>query len=77
MQTFDRNQRALLYTTITEQLQTDTPAVFLYSPQLIYLVRENSIENIKLGTISTGAERFLDIATRFKEKNYMLRFLLQ
>jgi peptide/nickel transport system substrate-binding protein len=76
VQTFDRNERNRIYTNIVEQLQTDIPAVFLYSPQLIYIVRGNTLQNIQLGNIANGSERFLDIRTRFKETNYTLTFLL-
>ena len=43
-----------------EEIDFDSPAVFLYSPDFIYLSRDN-IKGIKVGTITTPSERFLNV----------------
>jgi len=57
--TFDPDKLAKLYETFETEIQNDVPAVFLYSPEFIYLTK-NNLKGIARGTITTPAERFLN-----------------
>lgn len=44
----------------------DTPAVFLYSPDVVYLVPKH-LQGIDIGTVTTPSERFLDVYTWYRD----------
>lgn len=48
------------YLKFQEEIFSDVPAVFIYSPDFIYIVPEK-IKNFSLGQITMPSERFLDI----------------
>ena len=48
------------YEMFLKEIEADVPAVFVYSPQFLYVVPEK-IKGIKLGTVTTASERFTDI----------------
>ncbi len=53
--------RAQKYFDFEQEVQKDIPAVFLYSPDFIYVVSD-SIKNINIGEITSPHERFLKIS---------------
>ncbi len=59
--------------TIVSEIQNDTPAIFLFSPQLIY-VKTPKIKNITLNKVSFLNERFLYINEWFIETNKVWKF---
>ena len=56
----DREKRQVNYQKIQDTISQDTPAVFLYSPEFLYLVPE-PVKNVKLPLINTPSDRFLSI----------------
>ena len=48
------------YEIFQEEIKNDIPAVFIYSPEFIYLSR-NEIMGLKLNIINTPSERFLNV----------------
>lgn len=51
---------------IQEEIRNDTPAIFLYSPQFIYIT-DNKIKNIDIRQILLPAERFLNVNNWYKD----------
>lgn len=58
--TTDKNVIIKKYIEFQNEIKKDIPAVFIYSPDFIYITPKN-IKSIKLGTITTPEERFLNI----------------
>ena len=58
--TINRKEREKLYEQFTAYIMQDQPAIFLYAPEFIYIV-PSAVEGIRLGTLTTPAERFLNI----------------
>jgi len=56
----NRSQREKLYTSFAETIANDNPAVFLYSPDFVYIV-PSTVQNLSLGALTTPAERFLNV----------------
>jgi len=57
--TSDTDAKADLYRRFSDAIESDTPAVFAYAPDFIYIV-PNSLHGVSLGVITTPSERFLD-----------------
>lgn len=56
-QEYNDSARAALYTQVTQQMDKDQPAVFLFSPQMIYLVSQ-TIHNVNITTLNSTSDRF-------------------
>ncbi len=56
------------FTAFESDIEQDVPAVFLYSPEFIYVV-PNKIQGLSLGDITLPYERFLDINTWYIDTN--------
>lgn len=65
--TNDPDTRALKYTTFEQTVRDDIPAVFVYSPDLVYALPEG-VNGVRIGHVVTPSERFLDIYTWYIEK---------
>lgn len=57
----EENERKEIYLQFQEEIEKDTPAVFLYSPYFIYLVPESLKGVRELESITTSSERFSQI----------------
>jgi peptide/nickel transport system substrate-binding protein len=57
--TLNENERIKKYSQFTEEIKKDMPAVFLYSPDLIYVLSKN-VEGFDMDHITTPGERFLN-----------------
>ena len=66
--TLDTSARMNKYETFAQNLEKDVPAVFLYSPEFIYIVPAK-IQGFTLYTITLPFERFLDINNWYIETN--------
>ncbi len=62
----DINKRANLYKTFNNIIQNDAPAIFLYSPEFLYVVPQN-VKGLKLESIATPEERFLNVYQWYTE----------
>lgn len=56
----DALNRSKLYLSFSNEITKDSPAVFMYAPEFLYVVPKN-LKGISLGSITTASERFLDI----------------
>lgn len=56
----DIDLRDKTYAKFEEEIRKDIPAVFLYSPDFIYVIPEH-IQGIDLGSITTSGDRFLNV----------------
>ncbi len=56
----DKKKRKELYTQISEIMKSDVPAVFLYSPDFIYILPPR-IHGIDLRLVATPSERFAEV----------------
>lgn len=63
---FDKEERIKIYQKFEEEVRKDIPAIFIYSPDFIYVVPKK-IKGIDVGTITIPSERFLDIYTWYIE----------
>ncbi|MFH1454749.1 MAG: ABC transporter substrate-binding protein [bacterium] len=66
--TLDISSRIDKYKTFSEEIKKDVPAVFLYSPEFIYIM-PGKIKGFSLDTITLPFERFLDINNWYIETN--------
>lgn len=57
------------------EINTDKPAVFLYSPEFIYVIPKK-IKNIDINQITIPSERFLDINKWYIETDKIWKFFL-
>lgn len=56
----DEEERIKKYKTFQKEVLNDIPAIFIYSPDFIYIIPEK-IQNFSLGQITVPAERFLSV----------------
>jgi len=54
------------YGELQEEIKNDTPAIFIYTPDFIYIIPER-IKGIEIGSLSTPSDRFLNIHNWFIE----------
>lgn len=66
--TNDVAKRAEKYSLFQKEVRSDVPAIFLYSPEFIYVV-PGKINGLKIGFITVPSERFLDVYKWFVETN--------
>lgn len=57
--TLDTEEKRELYTSLSDVIRADNPAVFLYAPHLVYVVPE-TLKGIIPGPIDEGFERFMN-----------------
>ncbi|KKU68509.1 MAG: Extracellular solute-binding protein family 5 [Parcubacteria group bacterium GW2011_GWA2_47_16] len=62
----DRDSRLEKYRALEKEIQTDIPAIFIYSPDFLYVVPEN-LRGFSLGHITIPAERFLEVEKWYVE----------
>ena len=62
----NKNERMEKYKKIEEEIKKDVPALFVYSPDFLYVVPKN-IKGYLLGNIRDPKERFLSIEKRYIE----------
>ncbi len=59
--TNDEEVRTAKYRELSQLIQSDTPVIFLYSPDFIY-VTSSQIHGIKLNSVTTPSDRFSSVA---------------
>lgn len=62
----DDEVRRELYEKFQKDVQEESPVVFVYSPDFLYLPGEK-IDGIKLGSLTTPSERFLNVYEWYKQ----------
>lgn len=56
----DTEQRDETYLKFEKEIKKDVPAIFLYSPDFIYIIPER-IQGVSLGSVTTSGDRFLGV----------------
>jgi peptide/nickel transport system substrate-binding protein len=64
--TSDKDKRIALYQNFEKEIYKDNPAIFLYSPDLVYIVPKD-ISGISLLGIAGSSERFATVNRWYKE----------
>jgi len=73
--TTDKNVMIDKYRKFEDEVSTDIPAIFIYSPDFIYITSKN-IKNLELGLVITPEERFLNIHKWYKETDNVWNFFV-
>ncbi|MFA6095740.1 MAG: ABC transporter substrate-binding protein, partial [Candidatus Paceibacterota bacterium] len=63
-----------LYDKFAKEIETDTPAIFLYSPDFIYAAPD-AVKNLTLGQITTPNDRFLSVYKWYVETDRIWGFV--
>jgi peptide/nickel transport system substrate-binding protein len=74
--TTDETAQQKLYQSFETQIELDTPAVFLYSPDFVYITPKK-IQNIQLGSLVTPAQRFSDVYKWYIETNEVWKIFVK
>ena len=72
----DKKARAEVYAAFEDEVAIDIPAVFLYSPDFIYIVSPE-LKGMKLGSVTISGERFLNIHEWHVETNNVWHFFAE
>jgi len=71
--TSNKETRAKLYENLQTEIQNDLPAIFVYSPNFIY-VAPDKVKDLKLGYVIFPAERFSNIYQWYVETDKVWKF---
>jgi peptide/nickel transport system substrate-binding protein len=74
--TLDASTRISKYNSFAQEVQKDVPAIFLYSPEYIYITPAK-VQGFTLGTVTLPFERFLDINNWYIETNNLWKIFLK
>lgn len=74
--TNDINERIDKYNKFSDELTNDIPAVFLYSPDFIY-INKDKIKNLSLGNLTLPFERFLNVNNWYIETNTLWKMFIK
>jgi peptide/nickel transport system substrate-binding protein len=74
--TLDISSRIEKYNAFSDEIQKDIPAVFLYSPEFIYIV-PGKIQGFSLSAVTLPFERFLNINNWYIETNNLWKMFLK
>lgn len=55
----EKRERDALYQKFADLVQNDQPALFLYSPEFLYIL-PSEVQGVRIGSLTTPAERFLE-----------------
>jgi peptide/nickel transport system substrate-binding protein len=72
----DNDTRLEAYKDIEAEINKDIPAIFLYSPDYIYLTSGRA-KNIKIGNLNYSSERFANINEWYTDTENIWRFLIK
>jgi peptide/nickel transport system substrate-binding protein len=64
------------YADLRKIINSETPAIFLWSPDYIYAVPDK-IHGVRLGEITTSGDRFLDVRNWYIETDHVWRYFIQ
>ncbi|MBL7045690.1 MAG: hypothetical protein ISR99_01525 [Parcubacteria group bacterium] len=69
----DKRTQIDSYKDFEKEVKTDSPAIFLYSPDFIYVIPKQ-IKGLSLGSVTTPAERFLNVHEWYIETDRVWNF---
>lgn len=72
----DREVAAASYLSFNSELKKDLPAIFLYSPNFLYVVPEK-VNGVTLGSLSVSQDRFLGIRDWYIETDRVWKLFLE
>lgn len=72
--TLSTDQRMLLYADFEDSINKEVPAVFLYAPDLIYLL-PSDIQNVSLSNINAPEERFQNVQEWYTQTDRVWPFV--
>ena len=72
--TSDESKKVEALQAFAEEVTKDTPAVFLYSPDFLYIVPK-SVQGVTLGPLTTSGERFVNVHEWYIETERIWPFL--
>ena len=75
-QTSDKNERLKKYTRFETEIKNDIPAVFIYSPEFVYLLPQK-IKGFESGLINNRSERFEEVNNWYIETDRIWNFLIK
>ena len=70
----DKRQRLSRYDAFATELGKDTPAIFLYSPEFIYLL-PNAVKGVSITDITIPSDRFMTIEDWYIDTEKVWTFL--
>ena len=70
----EKDERATKYKTFQEEVIRETPAIFLYSPEYIFIT-SRKINNINPSPLTVSSERFINIHEWFINTDIVWNFL--
>lgn len=73
--TLDETVRNQKFIQFEEEIKNDLPAVFVYSPQFIYVTKKD-VSSQSLGSLTLPSDRFSTITDWYIEKDYVWKFFL-
>jgi peptide/nickel transport system substrate-binding protein len=73
--TTDKTAREQEYVMLNNELQKDVPAIFLYTPNFIYVVPP-TLHGLDISEISTPSERFGDISSWYTATDHIWKIFL-
>ncbi len=71
----DKEKKYTLLKKIEDNIKSDMPAIFLYSPHFLYATPKK-VQNIDIGHMTAPEDRFLNIHNWFMETDEIWKFLL-
>lgn len=71
--TTEKAKRDELYAKFADLVQADVPAVFLYSPEFLYIL-PGELQGVRVGALTTPAERFLEAYRWYTETQRVWEF---
>ncbi len=74
--TLNLDDKLLYYKKFQEEISNDIPAVFIYTPDFVYILPKK-IKGIDIGPVTTPSERFLDIQNWFIETNNVWKLFIK
>ncbi len=72
----DATKRESAYQSFDQELRNDLPAIFLYSPNFLYVVPDN-VRAVSLGKLSIPQDRFLGIRDWYIETNRVWKIFIK
>jgi peptide/nickel transport system substrate-binding protein len=71
--TTDKRKRDDLYVKFAQLVETDQPAIFLYSPEFLYIL-PSEVQGVRIGALTSPSERFLEAYEWYTETQRVWEF---
>ena len=73
--TSDENQRIAQYKIFESEILNDTPAVFIYLPDLIYILPQD-VKGFSIGKVITPSDRFADVENWYMDTDHVWKIFV-